>query len=318
MDILLTAITSAISVLKMALPSIFIGLFLANLFSAYRFSAKADKLLLNIERVTGLPNSVLLVLFLSIFDRTAGMAALEAARRKDGLSSLQVVAVNLTAKAPSTAQFFVFSFIPLVVSLFPYTTALGFLLGYFLAFVTISIIGLMLLNIKPYRSQSANRTAETAAQDCGSWLQRAMSAFRQALRPFIRIALWMLTMSVLVMLAINSGVLSILSDTIAAREGLFDANAIALVGVGLISMVGGVAAVGAAWQEGLLARESIVPLLFLMSIVHNVYDLFSSSLPRTIAVYGRELGIKTGLIGFVVTQTVMIAFFLLASQGLFG
>lgn len=303
--------------LKMALPSIFVGLFLANLFATYRFSAKADKLLLAVERLTGLPNSVLLVLFLSIFDRTAGMAALEAARRQDGLSNIQVIAINLTAKAPSTAQFFVFSFIPLVVSLFPYKAAAGFLLGYFWAFLVISLIGLLLLKGRPYRCQSKAR-AEAIGEECGSWLEKGTAALKHTLRPFIRIALWMLTMSVIVMLIINSGILSILSNLTTIGGGFFDPNAIALMGAGLISMAGGVAAVGAAWQEGLLARESIVPLLFLMSISHNLYDLFSSSLPRTISVYGKDLGLKVGITGFIITQLVMIAFLMLALRGLFG
>ncbi|HMM22522.1 MAG TPA: hypothetical protein PKA10_17505, partial [Selenomonadales bacterium] len=97
-----------------------------------------------------------------------------------------------------------------------------------------------------------------------------------------------------------------------SRLGL-DAAAVPLAGAGMVSMVGGVAAVGAAAREGALAPSGVVPLLLLISILHNCYDLFASSLPRTIGVFGRRLGVKVALASFAVTQAVMLIALLAAT-----
>jgi hypothetical protein len=314
MDEFLSAISAAYNVLHTALPSVFIGLFLANLMSVGKFSAKINRLLPLIGRVTGLPKSAVLVAILSIADRTAGMAALEAGRRQFLLDDRQVIAINLVAKAPSVAQFFMFSFIPLLFALFPRSAAISFLTSYFAAFIIISGIGLILLRL--WSDSRVNNAQPVNENDNKVLLVPAVTAaFVQTLRPFIRIALWMFSMSAIVMLLVKNEVFAALNGVVQLSGGLIEANAIPLMGAGLISMVGGVAAVGAAWQQGLLAPQSIVPLLFLLSILHNLYDLFSSSLPRTIAVYGRDLGLKVGITGFIITEVVMILFFILALQG---
>ncbi len=317
MNELLSAVVAAYNVLEKALPSVFIGLFLANLMSAGRFSGKANSLLPVIERLTGLPRTVALVMLLSLADRMAGMAALEAARKQDGLSDRQVIAINLAVKAPAVAQFFVFSFIPLVFALFPRVAAIGFLAGYFTAFMVISVIGLVLLRLWSDSRLHGSQVGEVC-DSSGTWRQAVTAAFRQTLRPFIRITLWMFSMSALVMLLLKSGALNVLGHAVTVSGSLLGANVIPIIGAGLISMVGGVAAVGAAWQEGIIEAASIVPLLFLMSIAHNIYDLFTSSLPRTVAVYGRDLGLTVGIIGFIVTEAIMIIFLCLALQGIFG
>lgn len=317
MNQLLMACIAAYTVLEKALPAVFIGLFLANLMSIGRFAAQASRLLPKLERFTGLPSTAVLVIVLSVADRTAGMAALEGARKQDGLSDKQVIAINLAAKAPSVVQFFVFSFLPLLLALFPSRQAVVFLISYFAAFLLLSLIGLVLLKLWS-DTRLTGRPPAAVNDSSNSWGQGVKAAFIQTLRPFGRIALWMFAMSVLVMLLVNSGALAGLSGLAHWSGGLLGPNAIPLVGAGLISMVGGVAAVGTAWQEGIIPAESIVPLLFLLSIIHNLYDLFASSLPRTIAVYGRELGLKVGITGFVITEVVMLLFFWLALAGVLG
>ncbi|SMC35642.1 hypothetical protein [Sporomusa malonica] len=314
MSELLSAITAAYTVLEKALPSIFIGLFLANLMSNGGGSTRANQLLPLVERLTGLPRTAVLVMLLSLADRTAGMVALEAARKQFDLADRQVIAINLAAKAPAVTQFFIFSFIPLMVALFPRSAAIRFLAGYFAAFIMISIIGVVLLKLWSDRrlDNGAAKDSGDTGDSLGTCLHAVEHAFRQTLQPFIRIAVWMFSMSAIVMLLVKSGALLVFADVLSLSGGLIGVNVIPLIGAGLISMIGGVAAVGAAWQEGILDPENIVPLLFLISIAHNIYDLFASSLPRTIAVFGRNLGVKVGIAGFFVTEGVMLLFFILA------
>ncbi len=311
------AIVAAYTIMEKALPSVFIGLFLANVTAMGNLAAKADRLLPLFARLTGLPPAAAPVVLLSLADRMAGMAALEAIRQQTGLSDRQVIALNLTAKAPAVAQFFVFSFIPLLVSLFPRAAAVGFLAGYFAAFAVISALGVMLLQIWSDGRLTAGREAVAGIKPV-AWRNSVSGALAQTLRPFVRIALWMFASSAAVMLLIRSGAVDMLAAALPVTHSSVEPAAIPLLAAGLVSMVGGVAAVGVAWQEGVIPAAGIVPLLFLMSILHNVYDLFASSLPRTMAVYGRTLGLKVGLTGFVVTQAVMLIFLWLARQGLLG
>lgn len=312
---LAAAAWATVDVMISVLPSVYIGLFLAA-FIGRRGIGGGRRLLPVITAVSGLPPACALSVLLAMGDRTAGMAAVAMAREQAGLTDREVVAANLVAKAPSVLQFFVFSFIPIMTAIYPLSIAIRFLAIYFVAFASISLLGVVY-------ARSGRRVVRTcpaagrAASDGVSWRAAAGAALVETSRPFLSMALWMAGMSFIAMLFIKAGWLQRLTDYLPALSGLgLDAGVLSLAGAGLVSMIGGVAAVGAALRDGAVPSVMVVPLLLTISLLHNFYDLFASSLPRAVGVFGHRLGVRVALTGFVVTQAVMLTALILAAKNL--
>lgn len=312
-ELIAAAAGATVSVLKSVLPSLFIGLFLAGL-SARRGFAGGRRLLAAVTRITGLPPACALSVVLAAGDRTAGLAAVAVARGQTGLSDGEVIAATLVAKAPSVIQFFVFSFIPIMAALYPPAIAGRFLAVYFAAFLLISLAGTVYARLIS-RGRPGDCPAPAATARSG-WGEAGRAALAAVWRPFFAMTGWMAGMTFVAMLAIKAGWLQRLADSLPLLAGLgLDAGLLSLAGTGLVSMIGGVAAVGAALEGGAIPATVVVPLLLTVSLLHNCYDLFTSSLPRTIGVFGRRLGIKVSLAGFAVTQAVMLLMVFLTIKG---
>ncbi len=312
---LAAAAWATLDVMASVLPSVYIGLFLAA-YLGRRGIGGGRRLLFAVTALSGLPPACALSVLLAVGDRTAGMAAVAVAREQAGLTDREVVAANLVAKAPSVLQFFIFSFIPIMTALYPLKIAVRFLAIYFAAFLVISLLGAVYARIR--RRTVAICPAEEPAATAGvSRRAAAAAALAETGRPFVSMALWMAGMTFVAMLFIKAGWLQRLTDylPVLARLGL-DAGVLTLAGTGLVSMIGGVAAVGAALRDGALPAAAVAPLLLTISLLHNFYDLFASSLPRAVGVFGHRLGVKVALTGFLVTQAVMLTMLILAAKSL--
>lgn len=315
MNELAAAVWATADIMKSVLPSLYVGLFLAGLFANRGGVIGGRRLLPAVARLTGLPPACALSVVLAAGDRTAGMAAVALAKERVGLSDGAVIAANLVAKAPSAVQFFVFSFIPIMAALYPPGVAVRFLAVYFAAFVIISLIGVIYA-----RLLSGGRPGGCpvpAGKPVMGWPEAARAAVAGCWRPFASMVAWMAAMSYVAMLFIKSGYLQRLTDylPLLARLGL-DAGLLPLAGTGLVSMIGGVAAVGAALRDGAVPAATVVPLLLTVSMLHNFYDLVASSLPRAVGVFGRRLGVRVAVAGFVVTQAVMTMMLVLTIKGI--
>lgn len=313
---ILDTVLATVELMKSVLPSVYLGLFLANLSTSGRLAEKGRFWVPLIVKITGLSAVSAISVILALGDRTAGMAALAAARKQAGLTDGEIIAANLVAKLPSVLQFFVFSFIPIMTSLYPGDVASRFLAFYFLSFTVISLSGIV--GTRVFAGQQQQETFAAAAPAAGlavSWTRAVRTAARRAWRSFMAVALWMAGLSFAAMLFIKTGVLNGLSGYLPLAAYGVSANVLPVIGAGLISMLGGMAALGGALREGSIPSAAVVPLLLTISLLHNCYDLFASSLPRTVAIFGRTLGIKVAFWSFGVTQVVMVAAVLIAMQG---
>jgi hypothetical protein len=311
MDNLYSAFTAAAAMMVKVIPSLLTGLFLSNLLTVRKIPDALLGVLPVISKYSKLPPLAVLSVLLSVGDRTAGMAVLETVRRQVDLTNTQMLAAVLAAKAPSVLQFFLFQFIPITLALFPRDAALRFLGMYFAVFVMISLAGLLLSRSYPYRGNAGGGAGPAGTLPDITWGQAAVLSLRRSLRSLIHMAGWMFIMSFAVMLFIKSGVLW----NAVHQLPFIDVKLLPVFAAGLISMVGGVAAAGTAYAEGYVTAAGIAPLLFVISILHNVYDLFSAALPRYTAVYGRRLGVQLAVYSFLITQAVMsIGLFLVYFQ----
>ncbi len=302
--VIVAAGLAAFSVMKGVLLSLYIGLFLGNICGFTGVSDRWRNLVPFITRITGLSPVSSTSVILSFGDRTAGMAALAAARKRCALSDREIIAANLVAKAPSVVQSFVFSFIPVMLPLYPKNIVIHFLIIYFLAFSAITGIGIVFARLLPGRDDLSLMPEGLESVRIISWFPAIRQAVNDTWQPFINMTCWMTGMSFAVMLLIKTGLLTRLAADLPSINGL-DANSAAIVGAGIVSMLGGVAAAGTAFNEGTISPGIIVPLLLSVSLVHNCYDLFVSSLPRTIGIFGKSLGLKIALWSFIITQAVM-------------
>ncbi len=313
---LTAAFLATVDILKSVLPSVYIGLFLAGLFAHRGGFAGGQRFLPAVARLTGLPPACALSVVLAAGDRTAGMAAVALAREQAALTDGEVVAANLVAKAPSVLQFFVFYYIPILAALFPFALAVHFLAVYFAAFLLISLLGAGYARLISGGGPGGCKVP--AAEPAMGWATAARAALAGSWRPFFDMAAWMAAMSFVAMYFIKTGYLQRLADylPLLARLGV-DAGLVSLAGTGLVSMIGGVAAVGAALRDGAVPAAAVVPLLLAVSMLHNLYDLFASSFPRAVGVFGRRLGVRVALTGFLVTQAVMALMLILTIKGVF-
>ncbi len=310
-----SAARATADILVSVLPSLYLGLFVAGLFASRGGVIGGRRLLPAVARLTGLPPACALSVVLAAGDRTAGMAAVALAREQAALTDGEVIAANLVAKAPSVLQFFVFSFIPIMAALYPLSVAVHFLLVYFAAFTAISLLGMAYARL--ISGGRAGGCPPVAPKPAMSWPAAARAAAAASWRPFLDMAAWMAAMSFVAMVFIKAGYLQRLADYLPLLAGLgLDAGLLSLAGTGLVSMIGGVAAVGAALRDGAVPAAAVVPLLLAVSLLHNFYDLFASSLPRAVGVFGRRLGVRVALAGFAVTQVVMLLMLALASKGI--
>lgn len=228
------------------------------------------------------------------------MGMLMVAKHKNLVSDRELVATNLIAKLPAVLQFFVFSFIPIIMSIFPQDIAVKFLSMYFLAFALISCSGLLYLRLLDRGHYTAAEPLLSASAVEKSWRSAGLAA-RESLWPCLRTLLILAAMTFLALLFSRSGYLEVLGSLLP-----IDSRLLPSMLVGMLSMLAGIMAVGAEFQTGGLSASQLLPLLFTISILHNIYDLFAASLPRTVAVFGSSLGVKVALSSFVVTQLIML------------
>jgi hypothetical protein len=294
---LLSIATSTLSVMIYALPPVFIGFFLANVLAASAFLSRGGvKFIPALSRATRLPPTCVAAVLLSIGDRTAGLAALAIVKEKEGLTDAQIIASALVAKAPSAIQAFTFSFAPMMMAMFPLIVTVRFMSLYYAVFVLVTIIGLVYARTlaKASEEHAYENTQETERP---GWKVIVTQAFRNTLRPFFIITMWLLGMSFLASLIARSGVMDGLATYLPIPP-----RQIPIAAAGLVSIFGGVGAAGVAFKDGFLTVPQIVPLLFATALLHNTYDLFASVLPLTMSVFRRALGVKVALGLFAATQ----------------
>lgn len=316
-ELLTTTFWATYDLMKSMVPSLYCGLFMAHISLHSPIAQKGERVLPFIARVTGLPPACAFSIILAAGDRTASMAAVAMVRTQADLTDQEVLAANFVAKAPSVLQFFLFSFIPVMVSVYPFSVAVHFLSVYFLAFMSISLGGIIYARL--IRRQGQIYCADRMPKDesgKGSWRQAVQAAAVKSWRPLISMAGPMAAMSFAAILFIKTGYLNRLTDYLPFLTTIgLDGQTLSLAGIGLVSMLGGVAATGAALNNGVLPVAQVVPLLLAISLLHNVYDLFSASVPRYMAVFGHRLGLKVALVSFGVTQAVMLTMTVLTVKG---
>ncbi len=288
-EYLASTAVSTLAVMRYVLPSIFVGLYIANLLSARSFFAsRGAKFIPILAEFTGLPSPCVAAVLLSMGDRTAGLAALSMVREKEKLDDADIVASCLVAKAPSVLQSFFLSFLPIMGAMFPAAIVGKFLALYFSVFFAVTAVGIAFARARAKKRPAERTIAAGSISGLPPFRESLATALRRTIPAFLRIAAWLLGMSFLAGILARSGLLDSLSGILP-----IPARQVPYAAAGLVSIFGGIGAAGVAFRDGLLSRTELLPLLFATALLHNMYDFFASLLPLNISIFGRTLGFKT-------------------------
>lgn len=304
-NMIITLLKATFKIITDVSLPIYIGILLSNLSRRGMFEGLAQNSLGRVAAFLQMPRECAMAIMLSLGDRMAGMGMLMVAKHKNLINDQQIVAVNLISKLPSVIQFFVVSFVPIIINLFPRDIAVEFLVLYLLAFTIISWCGFIYLRFINKIQIAYPEISPLPKKIERSWQVVWLSA-KESLPPCLRSLSILGTMTFAALFFSRYGALDILGKFLPV-----DANLLPIAMVGMLSMLAGIMAVGAELQAGTIDIQIVLPLLFAISILHNIYDLFTNSIPRTFAVFGSSLGIKVALSSFVVTQTVMLIMMLI-------
>lgn len=304
---IISLLQATLKIVKDVSLPIYIGILLSNLSRRGMFEGVAQNSLGKLAELLGLPKECAMSIMLSLGDRMAGMGMLMVAKNKNLVNDQEIIAANLIAKLPSVLQFFIVSFIPIIMSLFPRRVGVTFLVLYFLSFAIISLCGFIYL-----RLIDRTKIAESEQLAAGKKVERSWRVFgiaaKESLAPCARSLLILGTMTFAALLVSRLGALEALGSYLPV-----DSKLLPIAMVGMLSALAGIMAVGAELQAGTIDVQTVLPLLFAISILHNIYDIFTNSIPRTFAVFGSSLGIKVAMSSFAVTQTVMLLMMWLVS-----
>lgn len=306
-NIVISLLQATLKIVRDVSLPIYIGVLLSNLSRRGMFEGVAQNSLGRLAALLQLPIECALSIMLSLGDRMAGMGMLMVAKNKHLVNDQEIIAANLIAKLPSVLQFFIVSFIPIIMSLFPRRIGITFLILYFLSFAIISLCGFIYLRLIVRTKIVADEQTLGVKQVEKSWRVLGLAA-KESLLPCTRSLLILGSMTFAALLVSRLGALEALGAYLPV-----DSKLLPIAMVGMLSALAGIMAVGAELQAGTIDTQTVLPLLFAISILHNIYDIFTNSIPRTFAVFGSSLGIKVALSSFVITQTVMLIMMWLVS-----
>jgi hypothetical protein len=311
-EYLASTAASTLAVMRYVLPSIFVGLFIANILSARSFFAsRGARFIPALSGFSGLPSAGVVAILLSIGDRTAGLAALSMARKREGLADATIVASCLAMKAPSAIQSLFLSFLPIMIAMFPAAIVGKFLALYYACFVCITAAGIALARRRIGARGEASLPSSPISMNLPPMGKSLALAFRGTIPAFLNIAAWLLGMSFLASIIARSGLLGGLSGILP-----IPARQLPYAAAGLVSIFGGIGAAGVAFRDGLLGQSELLPLFFATALIHNIYDFFASLLPLHVSMFGRGLGSKTA--GTLSLATVASIVAIMALLGAFG
>jgi hypothetical protein len=302
-EYLLTTLLSTLSVMRYVFPSIFAGLFIANLLSARSFFAsRGARFIPVLSRFSGLPSPCVAAVLLSIGDRTAGLALLSTSRSKENLTHTDIIAANMVMKAPSAIQPFFFAFLPIMTAMFPGAIVVKFLVLYLACFIFVTVVGIIMARRHNKLKPEIIQPLSSIPMKLPPMRESLIYSLRKTLPAFLNIGAWLLGMSFVAGILARSGFLDGLSSILPIPT-----NQIPYAAAGLVSIFGGIGAAGVAFGDGFLTLSELLPLLFATALLHNIYDYFASLLPLHISIYGRTLGLKTASILSLVTIACILA-----------
>jgi hypothetical protein len=300
------------------LPSMFIGLYLANVLGKSGQLKRVGALMAPLSNAAKLPKGCSSVLTFCVLNKETGFSMLSALNRNNGLSDRAVVIISMLANLPLCIRSIVFFIAPVSFSMLGMHVGGVFTFVYFCLHLLKAMVGVFAGRLMLTSGEKILEIdEETKDHEFLGWAILLRSSARDTLEPFMRILKLVIPSLLIAILLINSGILSGLSHLHSPLTHLLNlpsSSGLVIVS-GWASMMVGIATAGPLVINGAITPLEAIGTLVITSLIHNVYTLLRMSLPVNISLFGPKLGgIITGVAGLMELIALSV-FALLGSVG---
>ncbi len=275
------------------LPSMFVGLYLANVLLKSGYLAQIGILMTLLSNGAKLPKACSSVLTLCLLDKDAAFSMLSELNRQYGLSDKQVIVVSILANLPLCVRSVIFFIIPACFSMLGFHIGLLFTLIYFLIQLLKTIAGIIAGRLMTDESGNISNIGETGGKYIYPGRIRLLKAsVTDTLIPFKRILKIVIPTLLITTLMIHSGISDWLSELAAPLADMSDlpTSSCLVIISGLPSMMVGIAAAGPLLMSGSITAMDAIRTLIITSLFHSLYNVIRMSFPVNISLFGPRLG----------------------------
>ncbi len=305
MQLMAEALPEVLKLWRSVLPSMLLGCFLGYLFQDAAFLRRLGKVLRPLARLGHLPPGCTACLALSLADRVAAYTMLAGLRRAGVVGAREVLITFLASALPTGLYFTAFFIAPAVIPSLGWGAGSLYLAIYLGVNLCVAGVGLLLGRRLLPPPGSAGETPEKEEKRPGrSFRERVVGATLKSIPAFLRLAA--------VFVPVTLGVAALLHlDTCSRLLGEAGAflrylglppAVLIVVTTGVVSSVAAIGAVGPIFRAGLVTPAQAVAVLLFASLLHYLYDFWSSGLPTNIAIFGPRLGGKVSFVALIVRE----------------
>lgn len=285
------------------LPSMFIGLYLANVLGKSGQLKRVGAVMAPLSNAAKLPKGCSSVLTFCVLNKETGFSMLSALNRNNGLSDKAVVIISMLANLPLCIRSIIFFIAPVSFSMLGMHVGGIFTFVYFCLHVLKTMVGIFAGRLMLTTGEKILEIdAETKENKFLGWAILLRSSAMDTLEPFMRILKIVIPSLLIAILLINSGVfawLSHLPNPLTHILNLPSSSGLVIVS-GWPSMMVGIATAGPLVINGTITPLEAIRTLVITSLIHNLYTALRMSLPVNISLFGPKLGgIVTGVAGLM-------------------
>lgn len=298
MQLISVVLPDLLNLWKSVLPFMLLGCFLSNLLQNTAFLQRMSRLMQPLARLCRLPAGCFTSLTLCLANRIAAYAMLAELNNNGIISSQEVVVTTLVSALPNGIYNTIFYIGPAVLPSLGSKTGSFYVVIYFSISLMIGTAGMLLDRLLLPQPEYGQGEGCIQSRETDFSRQKHLArAVHRTLIAFSRLAGVFVPVTLLVAILLHTRLVNqILQQVkpVLSYLGL-PAPVIFVIATGVISMVAAIGAIGPILQAGLVTPNEAVIALLATSVLHYLYDFWSSGLPTNISIFGPRLGGKTSL-----------------------
>jgi hypothetical protein len=285
------------------LPSMFIGLFLANMLLRSGYLFYAGMLTRPLSYGANLPESCSAVLTLCLLDKEAAFSMLSELNHRGNLTGKEVVILSILANLPTGIRSILLFVIPISFSMLGVHVGMLFTAAYLGVQLLKAAIGIGAGRLMLIASETETESFEIKRnRSFAGWadlLGKSMADTLPPLKRILKIAIPTLLIAVILM---NTGVLTWLSKLAAPLTRLvgLPASSCLVIISGLPSMMVGISTAGPLVTTGTITPLGAIRTLITAAWFHSIYNIIRMSFPINVSLFGPKLGGMVALVAGII------------------
>lgn len=305
MQPVLDVLPDVLKLWKSVLPSMLLGCFLGNLFQESVFLERVGWVMYPLARLGRLPAGCATSLTLCLVDRIAACTMLAGLKNAGVVGAREVIVSYLIFAVPTGAYFTIFFFSPAVIAALGCRTGAAYLAIYLGINMMVGAVGLLLGRlILPQREQAPKRGGQSREIVHTSWRNKLVAAVRRTIPVFCRLALVFMPVTFLVSVLLQTGHVKHVLQQVGPFLGYLGlpAPVLFVITTGMLSMVAAIGTLGPILHAGLLTPPEAITALLVTSLLHYLYEFWSSGLPTNVSIFGPKLGMQVSVATLLVRE----------------